>query len=131
MILLDTDTCIEMLRGNKRVIKKRGERRDDETAISVMTAAELFYGAELSTHPEHNLGLVEGFLLSMTVIRPDSSILRKFGELKAGLKRDGHPLPDADIFIAATALSGTGILVTGNGRHFERFQGLRIENWIR
>jgi len=36
----------------------------------------------------------------------------------------------ADIFIAACALAEDLTLVTNNEKHFERIEGLRIENWL-
>ena len=53
MILIDTDVCIEILRGNKKVINKRN-KFDEAISISFMTVAELFYGAQNSSNPEHN-----------------------------------------------------------------------------
>jgi tRNA(fMet)-specific endonuclease VapC len=131
MILLDTDTCVEILRGNPRVLKRRDEHRAEETAICFMTAAELYYGAEFSNRPEENRRLVEGFLLSIAVIGSEASILKAFGSLKAALKRNGALLPDADILIAAATLEKARFLVTGNVKHFERVDGLRTMNWIR
>lgn len=131
MILLDTDTCIELLRGNPAVLLRRAENRQAEAAVSFMTAAELCYGAERSAFPEDNLRLVEGFLLATPVIHTETAILRRFGRIKAGLRRSDALIPDADIFIAAVALEKAEVLVTGNGRHFGRIDGLRIENWIR
>lgn len=36
-----------------------------------------------------------------------------------------------DILIAATAIADGHSLVTNNERHFERIEGLNIENWLR
>jgi tRNA(fMet)-specific endonuclease VapC len=130
MILFDTDTCIEVLRGNKRVIKKRSEF-PGEVAISFTTVGELFYGAEISAYPVENRVLVEKFLLTFSIIHTDVSILKKFGEIKADLKKEGRLLPDADLLIAATTLEKSEALITGNTHHFDRIPGLRIENWIR
>jgi len=131
VILLDTDTCVEILRGNPVVLRRRAENRHAEAAVSFMTAAELFYGAERSAFPEDNLRLVEGFLLATTVLHTETAVLRRFGRIKADLKKEGALIPDADIFIAATALEKADRLVTGNGRHFGRIDGLRLENWTR
>ncbi len=131
MILLDTDTCVEILRGNPVVLRRRAENRLSEAAVSFMTAAELFYGAERSAFPEGNVRLVESFLLATPIIQSETAILRRFGRIKAVLKRDGELIPDADIFIAATALEKADVLVTGNGRHFGRIDGLKVTNWIR
>jgi tRNA(fMet)-specific endonuclease VapC len=130
MILFDTDTCIEVLRGNKRVIKKRSEY-PGEVATSFMTVGELFYGAEVSAYPIDNRVLVEKFLLTTSIIHTDVPILKRFGEIKADLKKEGLLLPDADLLIAATTLEKCEALITGNARHFDRITGLRIDNWIR
>ena len=130
MILLDTDICIELLRGNAKVIDKR-QGYNDRIAISFMTVAELFYGAEKSNNANENTRLIEEFLLTVAIIQSDLDILIKFGELKAMLGAAGHTLADADIFIAATALVKCNLLVTGNVNHFMRIEELRVENWIR
>jgi len=130
MILLDTDTCIEILRGNQSVINKRiatGER----TAISFMTVGELYYGAEKSISSDKNKRLVAEFVLSVDVIDTDNPIMQKFGEIKAQLALKSTPLADADILIAATSLICCKKLITGNIRHFEKIDELVIENWIR
>lgn len=130
MILLDTDVCIEMLRGNRSVIDKRHEY-DEEIALSFMSAAELFYGAEKSSQRKKNINLVEELLITVEIIHTNIDVLKRFGELKAALTQSGEILPDADIFIAATALTHCSMLVSGNVNHFRRIAELRIENWIR
>ena len=126
MILLDTDTCVAML----RMQLDNMTHPDSTAAISSVTAAELFFGAEKSDRPERNRKLVEDFLLTVSVIEVNLPIARKFGKLKAALAKDGKPLPDADIFVAATALVRGALLITGNTRHFSRFHDLAIENWL-
>ncbi len=130
MTLMDTDVCVELLRGNKRVIEHR-RKVADEVGISFMTMGELFYGAERSSRPAHNRELVERFLLSLTCLQSDRAIMEKFGALKADLAAGGEILPDADILIAATALTCGGALVSGNKAHFARFPGLKVMDWTR
>jgi len=45
--ILDTDVCIEILRGNQKVIERRAATPDD-VATTWITACELSYGAEKS-----------------------------------------------------------------------------------
>ena len=130
MILLDTDVCIELLRGNFNVIERR-QGYDEKVAICFMTVAELFYGAEKSNYKSKNTNLITQFLLTVDIIHSDLEILIKFGKLKALLGKDGNILSDADIFIAATAIAKCNMLITGNVNHFKRIEELRIENWIR
>lgn len=130
MILLDTDICIEILRGTNAVIEAR-DKINDPVAISFMTVGELYYGAERSKNRVKNARIVEEFILSIKVINTDRAILKKFGELKAELYQHNQLLPDADILIAATSLTHCDKLITGNIKHFQRFQQLSIDNWIR
>ncbi len=130
MILLDTDICVELLRGNADVIEKR-RAFDEKVAVSFMSVAELYYGAEKSEYVSENTSLIEEFLLTVDIIHSDLAILRKFGGLKAILAKDGAILADADIFIAATAIVKCNLIITGNVNHFKRIEELRIENWIR
>src|SRR6056297_423308 len=130
MILLDTDVCIEILRGNQRIIEKRTVC-DERVAISFMTVAELYYGAEKSKYSNKNINAIEEFFLSLDIINTDLEILKKFGELKSTLYKKNILLPDADILIASVALTKCSKLITGNSKHFDRFENLTIENWIR
>jgi len=130
MILFDTDICIEILRGNKKVIQKRSEY-SGEISVSFMTVAELYYGAENSQNPTENKVLVDKFLLTVDVVHTDISILKRFGAIKFALKRGKTPIPDADLFIGSTSLEKSEALITGNTKHFEKIPGLKIENWIR
>jgi tRNA(fMet)-specific endonuclease VapC len=129
MILLDTDICIELLRGNKIVLEKR-QNCDEQVSISFMTVGELYNGAERSTNRLKNLNVVDEFLLSIDIIDSDVEILKKFGELKSTLYKKRILLPDADLFIASTVLTKCNKLITGNIKHFKRFENLAIENWL-
>ena len=57
--------------------------------------------------------------------------LRTFGELKAELRKIGQTIAEFDLLIASVALAEnyTFTLVTNNTRHYERINGLKLENW--
>lgn len=130
MRLLDTDTCIEILRGNDDVIDRRAHT-DDVVATTWMTAAELHFGAARSGRAKANHRLVREFLDTLAVVGLDPGAAEEFGKLKARPESKGRKLADADLLIASTALASGAVLVTGNERHYKRIPGLRIENWIR
>jgi tRNA(fMet)-specific endonuclease VapC len=129
--LLDTDTCIEILRGNEAVIDRRATQTTTVVATTWITAAELFYGAAKSKAPEHNRSLVTRFLETMLVLDLGPAAAQIFGESKALLERAGQRLADADLFIGAIAAANGATVVTGNTRHYERFPGIQLEDWIR
>jgi len=128
--ILDTDVCIELLRGNTRVIERR-RRTPDAVATTWITACELAYGAAQSRAPEANQALVVAFLATLPILELDWVAAEHFGRLKADLERAGTLLADADLLIASIALALGAGLVTGHRRHYERIPELRIEDWIR
>lgn len=130
MRILNTDTCIELLRGNQRVIERRSAVRD-LVLTTWITTSELYFGAARSSAPEENSALVEEFLSTIDVVEYDRTAAKTFGHIKALLAFRGESLPDADLLIAAITLAHGATLVTGNTAHFERIPGVRLENWIR
>ena len=130
MRVLDTDVCIELLRGNTQVRERRRQALD-RVATTWVTACELAYGAANSERPEANLNLVTEFLSSLRILNFNFAAAELFGRNKARLRRAGNTVADADLMIAAVAQSHGAILVTGNTRHYTRVEGLRLEDWIR
>ena len=130
MRILDTDVCVELLRGNERVITRRAATADN-VSTTWITASELFFGAAKSRSPDKNAALVTEFLSTLPALPNDLAAARLFGEVKAHLQAHGTPLTDADLFIAAVALAHDAVLVTGNRRHYDRIPGIVIEDWIR
>ncbi len=130
MILLDTDICIELLRGNVKVLPHM-QRNSGDIGVSFITAGELYYGAFNSADPKYNLALIETFLETLPVIQSDNGIMETFGALKARLRIRGQMLPDADIIIASTCLEKCSRLVTGNIRHYNRFESVKLEDWTK
>ena len=128
MILLDTDICIELLKGNKRVLQRR-DQYDGPVGVCFMTIAELYYGAEKSRDPSKNMDTIEKLLITLEIVHTDIAILKRFGIIKAHLQKQGEPIADADILIASATLEKAERLITGNTKHFERIAGLALENW--
>ena len=130
MKVLDSDTCIGILRGRKEVLERRAIEVDEVTTTWV-TASELFYGAAKSAKPDANAALVIRFINTLPLLAPDLASARLFGEVKARLATGGQIVADADLFIASIALSRGATLVTGNRKHYERIPGLVLEDWLR
>jgi tRNA(fMet)-specific endonuclease VapC len=130
MILLDTDICIEILRGNGNVIRMM-EKQSQIAAVSYITVGELFYGSAKSNNNDKNKLLVKTFLSTVEIINFDLEIMEMFGEIKFELQKQGQMLPDADIIIASVALCKCQKLITGNTSHFSRFKNLTLENWVK
>lgn len=130
MYLLDTDTCVYWLRGHEKVRQQISAVEPDNLVISIISLAELHYGADCSNRPDHNHAVVDDFVNGLNVLALEQSTVRQYGEIKAKLRQEGKLIEDFDLLIAATALSYDLTLVTNNLEHFRRIGNLRIENWV-
>jgi tRNA(fMet)-specific endonuclease VapC len=128
--LLDTDMCIYWLNGRQRVKDKLLAAGWEQIAISVITQAELYYGAYNSSRVTENLKRADDFVKQLPVFPLGEVTLKRFGALKTQLRQSGQPLPDFDLLIASVALVENRILVTNNTHHYERIPGLQLENWV-
>jgi len=129
MYLLDTDILIYSLKGDEAVQQNLRNHLNDPLQISSVTLMELYYGAYKSQKMESNLAKVRKIENSLEIIPVSRETAEIFGMLKAKFEVTGMPLDDFDLILAATALSHNLILVTNNECHFQRIDGLKIENW--
>ncbi|MDI6736357.1 MAG: type II toxin-antitoxin system VapC family toxin [bacterium] len=129
--LLDTDVTIFALKKSEHLELKCLQVGLDNIAISVITQAELTFGAYNSQRIHENLRRIEQFCQTITILPISSQVVNTFGQLKAKGYKKGEPLEDFDIMIASTALSYNLTLATGNVVHFKKIPDLQIENWIR
>ncbi len=127
--LLDTNTCSYIIKGDRAGVREHLiELPMEEVGISVITEAELRFGvARLPQAKNLNLA-VEEFLLRLEVLPWDSESAKHYANLRATLEREGEPMGNLDMMIAAQALASKATLVTGD-RVFRRIKSLKIEDW--
>jgi tRNA(fMet)-specific endonuclease VapC len=127
--LLDTDTCISILRGVKAVIARLQKESPDDCRVSAISAYELFAGAEKSRSSDTERMKVQRFLEVVEILSFDREPARQAGIVRARLEAIGTPIGPYDLLIAGHALSQDLILVTRNTREFQRVEGLQVETW--
>ncbi len=128
MILLDTNVVIAFLNGNKAVAERIADNIE-KIALSALVVAELNYGAKASQNASRNLERLTRLLDVVQTVPFDIDCAEAFGSIKSRLRSIGKPTGEVDALIAATAIAHKALLVTGNKRHFEHIEGLRIETW--
>jgi len=132
--LLDTDILTNLMRERPSVglVAKLATTPVSEQFTSSISLGELIYGAfKLERRTRLFLDRISIlFPADRPVLSFDSAAARTYGEIRAELERRGTPAGDADTRIAAIALVHHLTVVTGNTRHFERFPGLKVENWL-
>jgi len=121
--LLDSDTCVSLIRGNEAIKKRIVQIGPGRCFISEITVAERSNRREA----EHYIvDLVCEEFTTLTI----SKAICHFASEKARLWSIGQKIADFDLLIGATAVYHGLVLVTNNTKHFERMQSLRLENWM-
>jgi tRNA(fMet)-specific endonuclease VapC len=127
--LLDTDTCIGVLRQRTGMVQKLSSLKPADIAISAITVYELFCGVEKARDAAKERGKVEQFISAVFELQLDRASLQKSAQLRAELERQGMPIGPYDLLIAGQALAHGLILVTNNLGEFQRVKGLTLESW--
>lgn len=98
--------------------------------MSAITYGELIYGAEKSHHPKKTLSLLDELTHLIPPLPLSSGTSKKYGIIRSKLEKQGRPIRNNDLWIAAHALDLQLILVTNNIKEFSRIPQLKFENWV-
>ena len=124
--LLDTNVIISLFAGVPHIHDRVAKAI--EVFVSSVAVGELYFGAYKSLRPEENVSLIDEFTLHNTVLACDAFTAKKYGDIKNRLKEKGSPIPENDIWIAATAQQYALTLLTKDS-HFKEVEDLSIETW--
>ena len=127
--MLDTNICIFIMKHVPNVLSAFFQKKNDGVAISAITQAELEFGLYNSNMQENNKNKLISFLSLVEILPFDGTAATSYGMIRTELKRNGTPIGNMDMLIAAHAKSLNMTLVTNNTREFERVKGLIIEDW--
>lgn len=133
MYLLDTDTLSNLMKRApaSTLVARLARVPPEQQFTSSVTLGELLYGALRSSRAVVLLERIEAVMpAELPVLSFDAAAARRYGGLRAELEARGTPIGDADMRIAAIALSRGLKVVTGNERHFRRVPDLIVENWL-
>jgi tRNA(fMet)-specific endonuclease VapC len=127
--LLDTNTASYVIKGNfPRVRARLLKVPMSEVGISVVTEAELRFGVARRPEATALKRVVEEFLLRVEVLPWNSEAAQHYARIRAALEKEGEPMGNLDLMIAAHALAEEAVLVT-HDHGFRRVKGLRVEDW--
>jgi predicted nucleic acid-binding protein len=119
---VDSTALVDLLRENHALEPILA--RFSEIAVPHVALGELLLGALKSKNPSElrrTLFLVKG----MTILSGDSDTAGKYAQIRHGLESGGTPIPQNDIWIAASAIQAGVPLITRD-RHFRRVPGLTV-----
>lgn len=127
--LIETDIIIFALRGDKNVLTKFEENKNLPISISMITYAELIFGAKRSQNEQKNMIKVNHIRDIYAIEDLNEGVMEVFADVKAKMFEKGIRIEDMDLLIAATAIYNELTLVTNNTKHFENVPNLKLENW--
>lgn len=125
-ILIDTDVCSFIHRGDSRARYYLSHLVGKQVAISFITLAQALYGAYKDNWSPVNLESLNMYLADYTLLPFEPGLCSRFAELKCQVEKKGYVISDSDCWIAACALYYNCILATNNRKHFEYVGGLSL-----
>ena len=126
--MLDTNICIEVLRGRDPLLRARLKAERAPTYLSTVALAELLAGP-LKGDSQRRTERLDAFVARMQVVDFNDEAARHAADIRANLERRGLPIGSYDYLIAGHARSLGLVLVSRNLREFSRIEGLRLDDW--
>ena len=128
LYMLDTDICSYVIRNQRELADVFIKRQHEDICISVITYAELLYGVKKSgSHRVEEE--VKRFLSLVRVQDWCETAASQYAGIKDFLKKNGSPIGNMDMLIAAAAVAVNAHLVT-NKKHFRLVPNLTIADWF-
>ena len=127
---LDTNIISFLLRGNRALQDKIYTMANAGHAIVIPSIA--FYEVKrglLDCNATSKLKAFEQLCDALSVDDIGMDTLEAASKVYVSLKQQGQMIDDSDILIGASCIARGHILITDNTRHFDRIDGLSIENW--
>jgi tRNA(fMet)-specific endonuclease VapC len=124
--LIDTNALIKLMARDPSLRWHIGH--DFRCFLSFISVGELYAGAHQSTRHALNVSEIRRIRVEIPVVNWDMEIADQYGRIQAFLRAKGQPIPQNDIWIAATAMRHGLTLITLD-RHFVSVEGLPTEIW--
>ncbi|MDZ7962966.1 MAG: type II toxin-antitoxin system VapC family toxin [Aulosira sp. DedQUE10] len=130
-VILDTDILSAIMRQNPLVLPKAQAYLEqyDKFTFSIITRYEILRGLK-AKEANKQIQVFEQFCANNIIILLTDEIIVQAADIYAELRKQGTPIGDADILIAASAMVNGMAVITNNQSHFRHIIGLTIDNWL-
>jgi tRNA(fMet)-specific endonuclease VapC len=129
--LLDTNTCISVMRNEPACLARMSAASPEDCAISTVTTYELYTGVEKCSNPSREGAKVTTLVRTVHTLPFDSAAAREAARIRAVLESQGRQIGPYDVLLAGHAIAAGLILVSANTAEFNRVVGLVLENWTK
>ncbi|MFB6245197.1 MAG: type II toxin-antitoxin system VapC family toxin [Candidatus Nanohaloarchaea archaeon] len=123
--VFDTDVIIDFLRGDEET-EEFAQQFEEGVAVTSITLAELYHGAEKSTKTEEHREDIEELKEHLQILHTTSRSSKIFGEKRAGLEKKGKLVDDMDLLISSIVIAEDLEIVTRNTSHFNKIEELEV-----
>ena len=124
--MLDTNIVVDFLRNRGDSATKM--KQITEPHLPVTVCGELIFGASISGNPIKNMKQVVEFIQRSKVDIQNLSVAESYAEIRKNLQAKGRPIPENDVWIAATAMA-YGLKLITRDQHFANIDFLNVEFW--
>ena len=125
-LVLNSNAVIAYRAGNTEVCTLIDEA--GKSFLPVIVLGELYFGALKSSQKQKNLDAIESFKKYSEIIVVDEYIATEYATIRLELKKKGTPIPENDIWIAATTKT-LDVSLLSNDAHFNYVDGIKVIKW--
>jgi tRNA(fMet)-specific endonuclease VapC len=119
----DTNIFIDLMKGDETISQKL--ESCNEVYISPVVLAELYFGTYRSANPEKHVSKIASAIQKSRLLKIDATTAEIFVTIKLALFTNVTPIPENDIWIAASAVQYQLPLYTSD-KHFADVTGLLL-----
>lgn len=128
--MLDTNTASYIIKGEPAIVRKRLRNVPmAKVCISAITEAELLRGVAKKPDARHLPVAVKEFLLRVDIVPWDSDAAKAYAILRTACDKEGKPLGNMDMLIAAHSVALGAILITNDKAFYNVAHHLELEDW--
>lgn len=133
MRLFDTTFIIDLVNSDEGAVElaEKVDKESSLAAVSVITVHEYLFGVHHTygggERFSEKLAVAQDELARFEVLPLTKEVVEISSEMHARLAKAGRQIGINDIYIGATALKYGLTMVSRNGTHFERIQGITLE----
>lgn len=124
-MLFDTNIIIAFLKNEVPIVDFF--RKQECINVSSISVGEMYYGALNSKNPQKNYNLYKDFFEYCNILKIDEITANYYAKIRLHLKNIGNPIPENDIWIAATVFEHSLTIVTRD----KHLLGLELINTIK
>ena len=129
--LLDTNIWSHLQRRSSPQLTERfNTLQAQQICMSVIVRGELETGYLKGDRSPQRRQSLNFIVAGSQLLEMSQGVAEQYANIRTALEKAGTPIGPNDTWIAAEALHHKLILVSDNGRAFERVAGLKVENWL-